>query len=138
MKIYIEKPTTAIADQFYTKLKDNLAIFSANQITLWTVSDLVGGSNFIEEKKKQLNTADVVLFLVSSDNLAIIDDYKNEDKKFFTVILSSCLWEYSDIIKSKAVMLHEKDDKYNSAADKDIFIVNCLKKLLNLLCVEKV
>ena len=138
MKIYIEKPTTAIADQFYTKLKDNLAIFSANQITLWTVSDLVGGSNFIEEKKKQLNTADVVLFLVSSDNLAIIDDYKNEDKKFFTVILSSCLWEYSDIIKNKAVMLHEKDDKYNSAADKDIFIVNCLKKLLNLLCVKKV
>ena len=129
MKIYVVKPSNPDTNQFYKKLIANLSVFTDNPIVLWTESDLIGGDNITAKKAKHLTEADMILFLVSSEIFGILDEYKNKPHKKAIVVISTCVWTYSDLL-NHCKLLHTANTTYTSATNKDSFVLDCVTNLM--------
>jgi internalin A len=99
------------ADAFYlTKLENHLSVLKRNgTISTWNCRELLAGDKWDGKIKKELEEADIIIFLVSDDFLATDYIYDIEIKRaiereetdpnvrVIPVILRSCYWEESPL-----------------------------------------
>jgi SIR2-like domain/TIR domain len=102
-------------------LDKHLAVLRENQgIDTWEESMILGGENEDAQVQKQINQANLILLLVSSDFLASDKLYneqlrqaltRNRENKAFVVpiLVRSCVWEGAVFSKSKFILPKSKE-----------------------------
>jgi internalin A len=84
------------------------------KIITWNDADLLAGEDWDESIKDELNKADIVLYLVSANSMAVAYIHKVElplveercnkgDCKLVPIIVSSCHWTQLDFAKKNAL-----------------------------------
>lgn len=124
------------------KLRKQLSILERKGILqVWEDTHLLPGQEWNKEIEKQLDLADIFLFLVSADLLAskfvmdielptALDRFQKGEAKVIPIIMRSCLWKESDFSKFQAL---PKDGKpVKSFADEDEVLSEIGKRLREL------
>ena len=116
-------------------------------IKTWYDRDMMASDTWDGEVKRHLNTAEIILFLVSPDFLntdyiwdieipRAIERHDNGDARVIPVILRPCAWEGPFTLFSKLLALPEKAKPVTSYNDQDsawLKVFNGIKKVVNSL-----
>lgn len=115
--------------QCLAKLMKHLDLIAASY---WHNTMLVGGSDWQRVIMEQFSNADVILYLVSTNsyNTYTFNLIPTVNQKCYNVIVSACMWEYMEEVKANTC-LHNPKTNFNKATDKDEFIVECIKTLMD-------
>ena len=132
-------------DQAYVKnLERHLSsLIRSNHIASWTDSQILPGQEWNKEIEERLRSADIILYMVSSD--FIDSDFINKHERVWAeetkankgalivpVLLRSCYWEGEDFAKYGAVPKHPDSGELKPISrwqDKDYAYVTIVKEL---------
>ena len=103
---------------FLVDLKKHLKLWERQGLlTLWTDTDITAGTNWENEIVRHLNTAHIILFLVSPDFLAseycystemryAMERYDRGEVRIIPIILRHCAWQEAPFAKIQALPAH--------------------------------
>lgn len=117
-----------------------------NIISGWHDRKIVAGESFASEIDKYLNSADIILLLVSADFLAsgycydvemkrALERHSNEQAQVIPIILSSCNWEFTPLRELQALPTdarpintwRDKDRAFKSVVEGILIAIDSLK-----------
>lgn len=129
MKIFIVDSDTAINCR--KKLKEHLAL--NRKVNVWHREDLEFSFIPVDQQiSNKFREADVILYLVTSTIIQSQEYFFNPtpNQKCYNIIVSACMWEYMAEVNTNTC-LHNSKTNFNKATDKDEFIVECIKTLMD-------
>ena len=129
-------------DEWRVKLRIHLKILeTAGRVKIWEDTHLRPGEKWNDEIERQLELADIFLFLVSADLLAsdyvrnkelpkALSRFEAGEAKVVPIIMRDCLWQASDF--SKFQVLPKDGKPVKSAPDEDEVLAQIVKKINEL------